>query len=151
MSNIVGITDLLHAIGADNITFQVLENSMDGATVKKKGPTSITFLTDAVTPTDVVNGTGPRGLVLWVDRELMSEKLSKLKSGEELLCSYQLVELKRQCDELKAVIKELELLARQAGNVAYNLGQSHKQWPSISETLNELDAVRMKALGLCSK
>lgn len=78
---------------------------------------------------------------------------SPSNSVRSVISSMKLKELRleQECDELKVVIKELELLARQAGNVAYNLGQSHNKWPSISQTLDELHAVRMKALDLCSK
>lgn len=69
--------------------------------------------------------------------------------GTSLLSLLSSLELKRRHDELISTVKELEFLASKASNVAYNLGQSHKQWPAISETLDELHAVRMKAMGLC--
>jgi hypothetical protein len=80
MSNQVSLPDLLMAIGADNIRFQDVRASMDSIK-SKKGVTVISFATDAMTPSDAVMGTGPKGLVVWVDPHLMKQRLDELKAG----------------------------------------------------------------------
>ena len=81
MSNQVSITDLLTAIGSDNIKYQYLVNCMENIKAGK-GRTIITFGTDAITTTEVALNTGPRALIIWVDGELMSQRLRELKTGE---------------------------------------------------------------------
>ncbi|WP_429124972.1 hypothetical protein [Aeromonas allosaccharophila] len=81
MSNIVSITDLLAAIGSDNIRFQVLQNSLLDIKAKKEG-SDVTFCTNAISPADIFANTGPKGLIIWVDSELMSQRLEELKSGQ---------------------------------------------------------------------
>ncbi|HEH9411779.1 hypothetical protein [Aeromonas salmonicida] len=80
MSNIVSITDLLAAIGSDNIKFQVLQNSLLDIKAKKGG-SDVTFCTDAIKPADIFANTGPKGLIIWVDRDLMNQRLEEIKSG----------------------------------------------------------------------
>lgn len=81
MSNIVSITDLLAAIGSDNIKFQVLQNSLLDIKAKKGG-SDVTFCTDAIKPADIFANTGPKGLIIWVDRDLMNQRLEEIKSGQ---------------------------------------------------------------------
>ena len=81
MSNQVSITDLLTAIGSDNIKYQCLINCMENIKAGK-GRTIITFGTDAITATDAALNTGPRALIIWVDGELMSQRLRELMAGE---------------------------------------------------------------------
>lgn len=81
MSNQVSITDLLTAIGSDNIKYQYLVNCMENIKAGK-GRTIITFGTDAITTTEVALNTGPRALIIWVDGELMSQRLRELMAGE---------------------------------------------------------------------
>ncbi|MBF8448299.1 MULTISPECIES: hypothetical protein [Aeromonas] len=81
MSNIVSITDLLAAIGSDNIRFQVLQDSLLDIKAKKEG-SDVTFCTNAISPADIFANTGPKGLIIWVDRELMSKRLEEIKRGQ---------------------------------------------------------------------
>lgn len=83
MSNKVSITDLLTAVGSDNIRFQDVMSSMENIK-SSKGTTIISFATDAMSPCDAVAGSGPKGLVLWIDQILMQQRLSELKAGEGL-------------------------------------------------------------------
>lgn len=80
MSERIGISDLLSSIGSDNIKYQYISQSMEGIKVVR-GVTVVSFATDAITPNDVVMDTGPRGFVLWVDNDIMKQRLSELKSG----------------------------------------------------------------------
>ena len=81
MSNQVSITDLLTAIGSDNLKYQYLVNCMENIKAGK-GRTIITFGTDAISTTDFALSTGPRALIIWVDGELMSQRLRELMAGE---------------------------------------------------------------------
>lgn len=100
MSNQVSITDLLTAIGSENITFQDVMNSMENIK-SKQGVAVISFATDAISPADVILGTGPKGLVLWVDRALMQQRLDELKAGNGLTYS----KLLEQHNELLALLE----------------------------------------------
>ena len=95
MSIVVSITDLIQAVGSDNIRFQYIDTSMERIDIKKD-VTVVSFATDAITPTDVVMGGGPKGFVIWVDRELVRERLEQLKQSK--LITYEM--LQQQRDEL---------------------------------------------------
>jgi hypothetical protein len=62
-----GIVDLLTRIGDDKIMMQGLSTCLRGARVIKGGGTEIRFGTDATDPSQIMNGTSPIGLVLWLD------------------------------------------------------------------------------------
>ncbi|MGQ4688997.1 hypothetical protein ACUIHB_00270 [Aeromonas veronii] len=80
MSNKVSITDLLGAIGSENIRFQPLSACLLDIKAKSRD-TEITFVTDAIKPVDVFANTGPSGLILWVDSKLYNQQLNELKNG----------------------------------------------------------------------
>ncbi|QWL61764.1 hypothetical protein HQ399_05665 [Aeromonas jandaei] len=80
MSNKVSITDLLGAIGSENISFQPLSKCVLDIKAKSSS-TEITFATDAIKPIDVFANTGPSGLVLWVDGDLYKQRFNELKNG----------------------------------------------------------------------
>ena len=100
MSIVVSITDLMQAVGSDNIRFQYIDTSMERIDIKKD-VTVVSFATDAITPTDVVMGGGPKGFVIWVDRELVRERLEQLKQSK--LVTYEM--LQQQRDELLGLVK----------------------------------------------
>lgn len=102
MSNKVSITDLLESVGSENIRFQDVMSSLENIK-SKKGVTVISFATDAMSPSDVVAGTGPNGLVLWIDQSLMQQRLQELKAGNGLTYG----KLLAQRDEL---LEALELM-----------------------------------------
>lgn len=99
MSNKVSITDLLTAVGSDNIRFQDVMSSMENIK-SSKGATIISFATDAMSPGDAFTGSGPKGLVLWIDQSLMQQRLNELKEGEGLTYG----RLLEQHDELLAAL-----------------------------------------------
>ncbi|MDX7876272.1 hypothetical protein [Aeromonas veronii] len=80
MSNKVSITDLLGAIGSENIRFQPLSACLLDIKAKSRD-TEITFVTDVIKPVDVFANTGPSGLILWVDSKLYNQQLNELKNG----------------------------------------------------------------------
>lgn len=80
MSKPVTMTDLLVALGNDNIGFQNLDQSLTKADWSaKSGVAKITFETE-----QPLSPEGPEklGLVLWLDRSLVSETMARLKRGE---------------------------------------------------------------------
>lgn len=76
------LVDLLSAIGAENIEYQYLTNSMVDIKAKR-GESKVTFLTQKITPNDVMSGQGPRGIVVWVDADLFESKLAELRGGAQ--------------------------------------------------------------------
>jgi hypothetical protein len=65
-----GLVDLLTRIGDDKIVLQGLTQGeypcLRGARLLKGGFTEIRFGTEAITPTELMNGEGRVGLVLWL-------------------------------------------------------------------------------------
>lgn len=108
MSNKVSITDLLTAVGSDNIRFQDVMSSLENIK-SSKGTTIISFATDAMSPGDVVTGSGPKGLVLWIDQSLMQQRFNELKEGEGLTYG----RLLEQRDELLEVQNDHHRLVRE--------------------------------------
>lgn len=102
MSQPVSLADLLNAIGGEDVRFQTLEQSMEGIKTKK-GVSIVSFATDALTPTDVAFNSGPKGLIVWVDRDLMRQRLDELKSGKGLTFD----KVVAQRDELLAALERI--------------------------------------------
>lgn len=76
------INELFDKIGADNIGFQLLNESMTGANASPRG-TTITFGTQAVSAYDLANNTGRVGLVVWVDRDHWQRACKELGIGSQ--------------------------------------------------------------------
>ncbi|QIF45272.1 hypothetical protein [Aeromonas veronii] len=122
MSHPVSITDLLTAIGSDNIKFQYLATCMEG--IKgAKGRNLITFGTDALTPSDVALNAGPSGLIIWVEGDLMRQSLGDIKSGNSLTFG----KVVEQRDELLKALEKLsgdvEALMKESSGI-YGLHQN---------------------------
>lgn len=67
-----GIVELLTCVGNDSIEFQKLADCLTGAKEKKREEcTELSFVTQAITPTDIVMGSGKIGLVIWVEQPTM--------------------------------------------------------------------------------
>jgi hypothetical protein len=68
------MSELILAIGDDNVQFQNLDHSATALNYNASGGTKITFGTDqAITP----QGTTKLGLVLWLDRDAVAAALAK--------------------------------------------------------------------------
>lgn len=81
MKNKVNLTDLLQAIGPDNLNFQALDNCLEG--IKTKGHIAmVTFGTEAITPADMLSDSYPHGIIIWVDRDLYQQRFQALQRGE---------------------------------------------------------------------
>lgn len=70
----MGLVELLSCVGNDNIEFQRLGDCLTSIKEKKRDKcTELSFVTQAITPTEVAMGSGKIGLVVWVDREIMAK------------------------------------------------------------------------------
>ena len=68
------MSELILAIGDDNVQFQNLDQCATALNYTAKSGTKITFGTEqAISP----NGTSKLGLVLWLDREAVASAISK--------------------------------------------------------------------------
>ncbi len=65
------LTELLALVGDENIQFQVLHDCMTNIRQRsrRKGGNEISFATNGLTPTDVMQNTGNVGLVVWIPRD----------------------------------------------------------------------------------
>lgn len=137
MSNQVSITDLLTAIGSENISLQYLTNCMTDIK-EKKGESLITFCTKAITPLNVVDNTGVLGIILWVDRDLMRQRLDNLKAGNGLTYD----KLLEQRNELLAALEEAR-----TGLAWYQETYPEASNGSDDEAMERIDVALAKAKG----
>jgi hypothetical protein len=70
------LSQLIAKIGDENVKFQILQNALSGISLGKEGDSKVTFFTDAITPSDVMQNKGKVGLVVWIPREHW-EKVAK--------------------------------------------------------------------------
>lgn len=70
----MGITELLTAIGDDNIQFQNLDHCASDLNYSAKKGTKITFGTEQPVS---LEGTEKLGLVVWLDRKTVAEAIAK--------------------------------------------------------------------------
>lgn len=76
MSN-KGICELIAAIGNDSVTYQIINNSISNIK-KKRDCTEVSFLTNELSPNDVMTDSGKVGIVVWVSREDYTAARSKI-------------------------------------------------------------------------
>jgi hypothetical protein len=78
----VKLSDLILAIGDDNVKVQNLFDSIGSAQQTKKGGTKISFYTDAVNCTELmdVNTSKNIGLVVWLPREKVEAAVAAEKN-----------------------------------------------------------------------
>ncbi|MGL5529073.1 MAG: hypothetical protein ACRDCI_12010 [Plesiomonas shigelloides] len=75
-----GLVELFSEIGNDNLEYQNLISAMEKITKTKDGASRIQFLTESITPNDVMSGDGKVGIVVWVDRDKFQSALDVVKS-----------------------------------------------------------------------
>lgn len=81
MSKPVSMTDLINALGNENIRFQNLDHSLISADWSAKKGSRVTFGTDVnVKPTPGFEGLEKLGLILWLDRDLVEQTMARLKA-----------------------------------------------------------------------
>lgn len=69
-----GIVELLTCVGNENIEFQKLNSCITSVKEKKRDKcTELSFLTQAITPTDIAMGSAKVGLVIWVDQSVIEK------------------------------------------------------------------------------
>jgi hypothetical protein len=70
----LGIIELLTRIGEENVCLQNLLESATSVEARKRGQTAITFLTNQMNPSDLVQATPTKiGLVLWLPADLVEK------------------------------------------------------------------------------
>lgn len=69
--------EVINKVGIENMSFQKLSDCASGQiSTNKKGVTTISFKTDAVSCGDFVTGRAKRiGIILWLDTEKLNEAL----------------------------------------------------------------------------
>jgi len=77
-----GISELFTEIGNDNICYQLLHTSMTDIKTKKKD-SAVTFLTQQITPNEVMSNTGKIGVVVWVDRDIYIDAVKKVSGAKQ--------------------------------------------------------------------
>lgn len=70
------LSELIAKIGDKKVTFQILQNALAGISLGREGDSKVTFFTDAITPSDIMQNKGKVGLVVWIPREEW-EKVAK--------------------------------------------------------------------------
>lgn len=70
------LSELIAKIGDKKVTFQILQNALAGISLSREGDSKVTFFTDAITPSDIMQNKGKVGLVVWIPREEW-EKVAK--------------------------------------------------------------------------
>lgn len=75
------MSELIFAIGDENVVFQNLLNDAHSIDLTKHG-TKITFYTNAISPVEMMGGgeTKKMGLVLWLPRDLVNAAIAKKKA-----------------------------------------------------------------------
>lgn len=63
----MNIVEMIMKLPEDKVGIQALQPAITNAT-KKKNYTSLTFDTEVITPSDVINNTGRIGIIVWMDR-----------------------------------------------------------------------------------
>ncbi len=67
------LLELINIVGPDNIRIQKLDDCVTVASARTKPErgVTLTFFTREITVSEVAQGTGKYGLVVWIPRELM--------------------------------------------------------------------------------
>lgn len=83
MSRRYGIIELLTRVGEANIQLQGLDESLTGARLRKNGSTELSFLTNQITPGEVVTGDAHMkvGLVLWIPTDVFTAAREAAKAA----------------------------------------------------------------------
>jgi len=76
MSN-KGICELIAAIGNEAVAYQIVNNSISNIK-KKRDCTEVSFVTNQLTPNDVMTDSGKIGIVVWVSREDYTSARNKI-------------------------------------------------------------------------
>lgn len=78
----ISMTDLLNAIGDDNIGFQTLDQSVrDLDWSAKRGTTIVSFETETTISVDT--GLDKYGMVIWLDRDLVHTTMARLRAERD--------------------------------------------------------------------
>lgn len=84
----LSVVELVTRVGDDRLFFQSLDDVATNYSLKRgeRGEATLTeirFLTDAITPTQVMNGeTKMLGLVVWLPRDLVAQALADSRAAQ---------------------------------------------------------------------
>jgi hypothetical protein len=78
----VKLKDLLAKIPEDCIWHQPLAECLKNIRFIKSGVYEISFLTNALTPSEVVTQTGKVGLIVWIDRDQWNKAFDSCENPE---------------------------------------------------------------------
>jgi hypothetical protein len=75
------IHELLSKVPAEAIVWQRIDQSCRGAQLIDKGRTTeLRICTDRLRPEDLVNGTGPVGMLIWIPQEYWKRIIEEVQS-----------------------------------------------------------------------
>jgi hypothetical protein len=79
------MSELILAVGDDNVKFQNLFESLNNASTNKKGVTKISFSTNALTTNDLMDLNRAKlvGLVLWLPRDKVEAAIAAEKEAKK--------------------------------------------------------------------
>lgn len=78
-----GLVEVLTIIGDENISHQQLGGCITSVKDKKRDKcTEISFVTDAITTTEIARRTGKVGIVIWIDRDQYQRVFDKIKGSK---------------------------------------------------------------------
>lgn len=78
------LSELIAAVGDENVAFQMLSESIHGTQKAGKGSTThITFSTNQTTLMDLISPRSPKvGIVVWLPRDKMHEAVKRAEARE---------------------------------------------------------------------
>ena len=74
------LSELIAAVGDENVVVQGLNECVLGCTVRKAGGYAVTFATDCMSPNDLLTRGAKVGLVVWFDRKAVDAAIAASKA-----------------------------------------------------------------------
>lgn len=72
------LSELFAKVGDENLRFQMLNQCLLNVQATKTKGNRITFVTDAISPDDILRNQGNVGVIVWVPREKWTEATKDL-------------------------------------------------------------------------
>ena len=76
------ISEFLDRVGIEHLTCQPLHQCMTGATMKKSGVVEIRFLTQELSPTDLMSDPRRTAWIIWMDSDRFNRAVAELRLEE---------------------------------------------------------------------
>lgn len=74
------LSELIAAVGDENVVVQSLNECVLGCTVRKAGGYEVRFATDQMSPVDLITRGAKVGVVVWFDRKAVDAALAASKA-----------------------------------------------------------------------